>query len=250
MLFKEIDGINWLEFELLTGLKEIKHGSFTRKGGFSQGNFHSLNLGLNSGDSLSLISKNLKKIENHLSIPPITYLNQVHGKTIHQAPWQNSRELKVGDGFISNKKNLPLLIQHADCQAALFYDPCNKAIANVHAGWRGMVENIYKEAIDRMNKIYGTQPENLLVCISPSLGPENAQFIHYKKEFPEWFWDYQTRENYFDLWEISRVQLTQLGILNSHIEIAKICTHSNPQDFFSYRRNPQCGRNGTFIMLS
>ena len=123
-------------------------------------------------------------------------------------------------------------MKYADCQIALIYDPVNHAAANIHSGWRGSVANIFQEAILGMQQNYGSHPSNLLVCISPSLGPDEAEFIHYRKELPEPFWDYQVRPTYFDFWSITEAQLQAAGILPHHIEIARISTHANSKDFF------------------
>lgn len=141
-------------------------------------------------------------------------------------------------------------MRHADCQAALLYDPVQKAIGNVHCGWRGSILNIYEEVVMQMNALYGSQPRDILVCISPSLGPMAAEFIHFKKELPESFWKYQVKPTYFDFWEISKRQLLEVGILEKNIEIAGMCTYTNQKDFFSYRRNKLTGHHGTCIALS
>ena len=141
------------------------------------------------------------------------------------------------------------MIKHADCQAAIFYDPVHKALANVHCGWRGNVKNIYRVAVQKMKFTFGTNPKDLLVGISPSLGPDHSEFIHYQTEWPEEFWRFQVRPNYLDLWAIARDQLEQCGLLPHHIEVAGICTFANPQDFFSHRRDKITGRHATVAML-
>ena len=124
-------------------------------------------------------------------------------------------------------------------------DPVCRAIANVHAGWKGNAQNIYREVIERMHALFRSRPENLLVGISPSLGPDASEFVNWQSELPEFFWEFQFKPNYFNLWELSRKQLLSCGVLAHHIEIASICTYANPQDFFSYRRCKKSGRHGT-----
>lgn len=153
------------------------------------------------------------------------------------------------DALVTADKGMALMIKHADCQAAIFYDPTNQAIANVHAGWRGSVSNIYAEIVHTMQQTFGSRPQELLACISPSLGPEEAEFIHYNQELPEELWDFQVKSNYFDFWAISEYQLQAAGLLPHHIEIAKISTYSNAHDYFSYRRERVTGRNGTVVAL-
>ena len=129
------------------------------------------------------------------------------------------------------------------------YDKKQKAIAIAHSGWRGSTLNIYKKTIETMKKRYHSKPEDILVCISPSLGPDSAEFQNYKTELPESFWQFQIQPYYFDFWKISRWQLEEAGILPHHIEIAGMDTLSNPTDFFSHRRDKPSGRNATIAFL-
>lgn len=151
--------------------------------------------------------------------------------------------------MITEEIDLGLMIKMADCQAAIFYDPIRHVAANVHCGWRGSVVNIYQKTVQALKAHFGSQPEDIHVGISPSLGPQVAEFIHYKEELPPPFWDFQVKPFHFDFWQISEQQLLQAGLLPHHIEMARICTKSNPQDWFSYRFNPLCGHNAAFIAL-
>lgn len=243
MLRKKQDGVEWLEFELLQNIPGLVHGVFLRHGGLSSGPYHSLNVSDYRNDDPANVQRNLEKICSILGLAALTQSDQVHGTKIMTA----SRDLIECDGLITQEQGLGLLINHADCQAAIFYDPVQKVIGNVHAGWRGNVQNIYGEMVETLQKKYNCKPENIRVCISPSLGPEAAEFINYKTELPESFWRFQIKPTYFDLWEISRWQLLERGILPQHIEIAAICTKSNPQDFFSYRREKESGRHATVV---
>ncbi len=146
---------------------------------------------------------------------------------------------------MTEKRGVGLGVRHADCQAAIFYDPKKHVIAGVHAGWRGNVKNIYKKTIQQMKRTYGTNPKDLIVCISPSLGPSNAEFTNYKTELPESFWRFKEQECHFNLWEIASGQLIELGVPEDQIEIASICTFDHENDFFSFRRERKTGRNLT-----
>ena len=142
-----------------------------------------------------------------------------------------------------------LMIKQADCQSIVLYDPAHKAVANIHCGWRGNVNNVIREAVKRMKAAYKTDPAGLLAGIGPSLGPCCAQFIHYRTEIPARYWTYQARPNYFDLWRLSRDQLIAAGVREDHIQIAGICTSCQTRDFFSYRKEKITGRFATVIAL-
>lgn len=247
MIRKEIDGIHFLEFELFAQFPKLQAVVLLRHGGKSLNEFHSLNLSYTVGDDPQIVKLNEDKLLSMLKLKNIQRGVLSHGKTIVEAGDQ--KNIQTYDGVATSQLNLGLLITHADCQAACFYDPINHAVANVHAGWRGSVQNIYAETVHFMMKNYGSKPSDLYVGIAPSLGPLDAEFIHYKKELPENFWQFQVKERHFDFWQISRMQLVECGIPDEQIQIASISTFSNPQDYFSYRLHKVTGRNATVVAL-
>lgn len=245
----EENGIVWMTFELLLQFPKLKHGIFLRHGGVSSGEFSTLNASYSVGDDENAVIKNRKKIQNAFDLEHLVSATQVHGNQLEEISLDSINLNRTCDGLTTNIPDIGLMVLHADCQAAIFYDPINHALANVHSGWRGSVQNIYQESILKMNNLYGTDPRNLHVAISPSLGPEKAEFINYKVELPKAFWDFQEKPYHFNFWEISRMQLQKCGVLPHHIEIAEICTYSNPKDYFSYRRKKISGRHGTLASL-
>lgn len=249
MIYKQDSGIQWIEYELLNKIPGLQHGTFLRHGGVSTRPFDSLNLAYEIGDNEQAVRKNMDKVKQVIGCKEIHWARQVHKSGIHHLTEESPTIIDACDAFICNTPGLACMIKHADCQAALFYDPIHKAYANVHAGWRGSVVNIYAQTVQAMQNHFGTEPKNLLVCISPSLGPEQAEFIHYQKELPKAFWTFQVKENHFDFWKISQQQLLDIGILDKHIEIARICTQTNDRDCYSYRRKKVNGRHGTCIYL-
>lgn len=173
---------------------------------------------------------------------------QVHGNHFHAIDDLDT-PLPPCDAIATSLKGIALMIRHADCQAALVYDPERQVIAAIHAGWRGLVEEIYPVTIAKLHDHYGCRPESLRIAISPSLGPENAQFIHYEREFPKSFWSYQVKPDYFDLRAIAKEQLMKSGILPQHLFISEIDTHSPSNGCPSYRRTKTSERMGSFISL-
>ncbi len=247
MLRKKRGSFEWLEFELFQEFKQLRQGVFLRHGGISEGPYASLNTGDNVEDDPSHVRLNREKIRKHLGCKTLLSGKQVHGDRIIEVQKVTGVEC---DGLVTQAKGLGLAVMHADCQVALFYDPVHQAIGSIHAGWRGNVLNIYEKAVGKMHKEFGSKPADLLVGISPSLGPCCGEFINYEKELPQPFWAYQVKPYYFDLWEISRSQLLKAGILPAHLEIARICTCCNPTDFYSFRRDKPTGRHATVICLS
>ncbi|MBS0585946.1 MAG: peptidoglycan editing factor PgeF [Verrucomicrobia bacterium] len=226
----------------------MKQGVFLRDGGVSVGPYQSLNISDGVGDKEEAVLENRLRVQDVLGVERLYFTKQVHGKELFLVD-KETREVPVSDGLLTKEKNLGLAVQHADCQAAIFYDKRQHVLATAHAGWRGNVLNIYKETVERLKKEFESRVDDLLVCIAPSLGPDHSEFIDYKRLFPKQFWPFQVRENYFDLWQIARFQLESLGIPGEQIEIASLCTYCYEKDFFSYRRDKVTGRNVTVALL-
>jgi polyphenol oxidase len=241
LIRKQNAHIQWLEFELLAEIPNLVHGVFLRRGGVSQDAYASLNVCRTTKDIPEHVEENRRRILKTLNLERLISAQQIH-QTHIECVYEPKEEFSDCDGLMTSQNTWGLLIQHADCQAALFYDPIKKVIASIHAGWRGQVKNIYQTVILKMRTAFGSDPKDLLVCISPSLGPQNSEFKNYREEFPEIFWQFQIKPFYFDLWAIARFQLEQAGILSHHLEIAQIDTYAHPDDFYSYRREKAAGR--------
>lgn len=237
------------QFNHLNECKELSHGITTRLGGHSKPPYDSLNLSYEVEDAPEDVEMNRSVVMEKLGIDHLNELRQTHGVDSHII--EQPLEIPLdGDALITDKKGLPLMVKHADCQPAIVYDPVKRALAVVHCGWRGNVQNIYGVIVKRLKDIYGCKPENLLVGIGPSLGPGAAEFVNYKEDFPEPFWGYMSKPNHFDLWEIGKQQFLEAGVLENHIELSKICTYTDQKHFFSFRRSKITGRMGTIAFLN
>ena len=241
--------VEWIEFELLEKYSHLKHGMFLKHGGFSQKEYGSLNLGDNTGDLPENIIRNRDLVLKTINFSSIVYAMQNHGVNIQRVTSKNIDKISSCDGLFTTEKDIALAVTHADCQAAIFYDPVHEAIGIAHAGWRGSINNIYARLIEAMHRDVGTQAHNLLVCITPSLGPDHAEYKNYKQDFPETLWGFQTKPNYFDFWAMSKKQLQNAGVLEKNIEISEVCTYCCEEDCFSYRREKTTGRHVTCVGL-
>jgi len=235
------------EFEHLKNHSSIVHGIFTREDAISTtiSYSHSLNKGMNSGDKLSVLAGNQKRIVRKMGAKPFVFLNQVHktgikvlrkNETDLSKQFQSNIKTDTADAIITDMKDVFIVIQVADCQAVMLYDPIKKVIANIHSGWRGSVKNIIGKCVGKMILEFGCQPENILAGISPSLGPCCSEFVNYKDEIPQNLWKYKIKDkDYFNFWEITHDQLMEKGVKKEHIENMGICTKCNTDIFYSFR---------------
>lgn len=160
------------------------------------------------------------------------------------------------DGFITATPGIALCVRFADCQGVLFFDPVKRVIAAVHSGWRGNAQNILGKCVAKMTSEFDCNPANILIGISPSLGPCCAEFSDPVNELPEEMHKYISekipgKNPHVDLWQCSHDQLTSVGIPSENIEIARRCTVCENDHFFSYRGGKKTtGHMAGLIMLS
>lgn len=143
------------------------------------------------------------------------------------------------DGFVTNEKNLFLTITVADCVPMYFYDPENKAVGIIHAGWRGTVKNIAGAAVAKLYKLYGSKPEDIFVYLGPHIQQDHFEIkddiLHFFDSYPE----YIIREQgkiFVSLAGILKKQLLDAGIKEEYITVSGACTACE-QKYFSYRRD-------------
>ncbi len=244
------NGIPVYRFELLDQFPELDHGVFSRAGGVSTAPYDQLNTALQVGDDPRCVMENRRMIGRLFDGSVLVFAQQVHGSRVARIsgpPPGNGEAPPVADAMISDHRGLALTIQVADCQSVMLYDPVQKAIANIHCGWRGSTANIIGETVARMVRTFGSRPSDLVAGIGPSLGPCCAEFVNYRQEIPEPFWPYKDQRDHFDFWAISHDQLTGSGLRDACIEHSRLCTRCRSDVFFSYRQARQTGRFATVI---
>lgn len=241
--------LEWLEYDLLKDYDIIDAKTYLRHGGASEKHFFSLNLSNQIGDKPDAVKMNRDVIKKDLGEPKLVFANQIHSDIVTLITKDNLDKKIDCDALVTKEKNVALAITHADCQAALLFDPENQVIAALHAGWKGLFKNIYKKTIDFMKDNFNSKPENILACLSASLCPKHAEFRNYKAEIPKEFWSYQKEPFHFDLWAIAQDELKDAGLKDNNIELAEDCTFCNEKDYYSFRRDKDTGRNASVICL-
>lgn len=242
---------------------DIQHAVFTRDGGVSEGAFESLNVRFGIGDKVGAVAENRLRIVDSFKKTPkdkltLVSADQTHGKNVLVITDKLSvNEVGDIDGFVTNVPGAVLMIQVADCQGILMCAPSKGVIAAVHAGWRGLVQDISGEVISIMQERFGVDPSEILVGISPSLGPCCSFFSDPETELPSDFVSFTDEQNRVDLWAYSGAQLQSHGVSENHIELARICTQcengrvkKNRSHFYSFRGDKGItGRFGVVIAM-
>ena len=232
-----------ITFPHLSAIPGVAHGIFTRQGGVSRPPFDTLNTSLSGGDDPRAVQINRRKIQLAVGAPALIFPRQVHGCRVATLMDGNpSASPLEADALVTQRRGIFLAIQVADCQAIVMADPEKRVIANIHAGWRGSIQNIVGRTVEIMAHVYGCRPDHIKAAIGPSLGPCCAEFVHYQQEIPQKYWSYKDGRDHFDFWAITRDQLIATGVPNNHILSSDLCTQCRPEQFFSYRRTKVTGR--------
>lgn len=219
--------------------QNIIHAYSNRIGGYSSGNFKSLNLGLSTRDSFENVRKNRKKFFPLLQVNErsIAFPQQIHSDniTIVTAPGI----IKESDALITNIPGIILSIQTADCFPVFLLDFKKRVCAIVHSGWRGTEKNISGKAVEKMKDSFGCKEENLLIAIGPGIQQENYQVDSKTANCFESNYLKSDGPDHYKLDVQSKIidQLLDHNISLSQIEVDKRCTFANPELFFSYRRD-------------
>ena len=175
------------------------------------------------------------------------FMHQVHKDNIVKIDKNNvglfgTREKLVEntDSLITNLKNIPLIVQTADCVPIIIYCDKSKSMAAIHSGWRGTVQNIASKTIDLMIKEYDADPSKMYVYIGPYIAEKDYEV---GDEVAEHFRNKTIINN---KWHIDngleiKDQLIECGILETNIELSNLNTYD--EVFYSYRRDGlQVGR--------
>lgn len=243
---------------------QVKTCFSTRCGGVSSGRIKGLNLGPTRDDSSKNVIKNYEILCSALNIDieNLVLTHQVHGKVVRNVGRDDRgkgilrpSDIVEVDGLVTNEKDVVLTTFHADCVPLFFLDPKKKCIGLCHSGWRGTVAGIGRETLLKMTECYGTDPEDVLAAVGPSIcrdcyEVDRLVIDKLKKAFNYWR-DLVTpvgKDKYlFDLQMTNQRLLAEAGILEKNIITSGLCTRCMEDLFYSYRRE---GKNaGSLVAI-
>jgi len=261
----ELNKITILQFDNLSNFHNIRHFVTTRKGGCSNNQYESLNLGFGTEDETGNVLKNRILLSEELGIPLDWFIfpQQTHSNNVvvvgiekmGNGASKKDNAIPNTDALITNTKNVCIVVQVADCVPILLYDYSKRVVACIHAGWRGTSNKISEVTIRRMQKEFGCEISNIIAAIGPSIG---KCCYEVGEEVVTKFKDIGLNETItksnggymLDLKIANYIQLVRAGIINKNIEISGFCSYCNNDFFYSSRRdNRDTGRFVAGIML-
>ncbi len=219
---------------------------------------------LNTEEQLKKAENSTKKLCNALNISEKSLIRpgQTHSDIIKKVE-SIEEDFNNVDGLLTDKANINLMLSFADCTPIYIYDMKKRVIGNIHSGWRGTVQKIGQKAVRKMCELYGSDPEDLLVCLGPCIGKCHFEVEEDVKNIFEETFGYLKRnydiiehsktnnEKYFvDTNLINRCLLEEVGVKPKNIVESGICTACHPEILHSHRKSgDKAGRNVSIMGL-
>lgn len=231
--------------------QDVLAAESTRHGGVSPYPFQSLNLGYYTSDDPQNIRENRDRFFACLGISEsqVASSHQVHGDRVLLAG--SAGRYEGYDALITNTPGVFVYVTMADCTPVLVCDPANRAVAAIHAGWKGTVERIVGKTLEVMSRHFGTMPAGCLAYVGTCIDECSYEV---GKEVGERFdpgfarWDEASGKYFVDLKAANAAQLEGAGILRENIEISPFSTVLHNEDYFSHRKEKgMTGRMAAFI---
>ncbi len=224
----------------------VKSFITTRAGGVSGGAYASLNLGLRTGDDPQAVAVNRKQLRAALPQEP-KWLKQVHGDSVVEA--DRLAEAPEADAAIARKPNTVCAVLVADCIPVLLTDRAGTAVAIAHCGWRGLASGVLENTLTQMS----LPPGQIIAYLGPGIGPRAFEvgadvrdmFLAVDAQAQAAFTPHAAGKWLADLYLLARQRLAHAGV--SSIHGGGLCTYSDSQRFFSYRRDRTTGRMAALI---
>ncbi|MGM0436869.1 MAG: peptidoglycan editing factor PgeF [Bacillota bacterium] len=263
--WKSIDNFKYLE---INSFKDNGCNAYftSKKGGVSKGVYKSLNLGLHTEDDKENVLKNRKITAKNLNLKfsSLTSAEQIHGNEIHivnendkgKGRKNYNNAIKNTDALITKADDITLFSYYADCVPLYFYDKENKLIGLAHSGWKGTLKKIAVKVIRKMKIEFNSENENCLIAIGPAISKDyyevDKKIINkFKNEFSyiDEVTVYKGKGRYLlDLPKLNKIMLIKEGIMAENITESKMCTYSDKENFYSYRRDQgKTGRMASII---
>jgi len=265
MISQQFGGADLFFFERFLAITRIRHFVSGRRGGVSESPYDSLNLAFHVNDQPGNVLENRQRLARILNVPlqNFVFCNQAHSDNVVRITGDmrgsGASELRTAingaDAMITDVPNVMLTVLVADCVPVILYDPVKDVIGVVHAGWRGTVQFIVRNTVERMGQEFGCIPRDIFAGLGPSIGPETyrvreevAQTVKTALPFSADVLRTIDGQVFFDLKESNRRQLINSGIDVKNIQVTTVCTQRSADIFFSERSRKPTGRFAAGIM--
>lgn len=295
-------GLKHIEASRLAGEKWLLHGFSTRINGLSRSPAAGLNLGFIEGDQRKNVERNRERFLRALGAGkyPLAELDQIHSTIVYEVVRGKRGKLEyrpsgyakppgsrsgrpTGDALLTREAGVLLSVRAADCMPVLLADPRQRAVAAIHAGWRGALAGAVEKTVGEMVRIFGSRPADLLAAVGPSIRaccyqvgdevvnafcgrfPDSENFFQpaphdrveeeISRRFPLLFLSRRPPGHgpesepamHLNLAAVARHQLQRAGLSKAKIQVTDLCTACRTDLFFSHRKKN--GRTGRMMAV-
>lgn len=237
-----------IKSQRLEGMDGVEHGFFTREGGFSEGLYASLNCGFGSGDDRGIVARNRSIVSDLLSVERgrLMTVYQCHSADVRVVREPHDvLEAPKADAMVTDVPGLAIGVLTADCAPVLFADVEAGVVGAAHAGWQGALSGVCEATIAAMEDL-GAARENITASIGPSIsqgcyevGPEFRERFAGERDGLFFIPSKRAHHFMFDLTGYIAHRLALCGV--PLVDALRVCTYSDPEQFFSYRRATHAG---------
>ena len=227
----------------------VRYPSGVNADSLSEGVFSGLNLGNHVGDKTEHVLANRQLLAKELPQPPI-WLDQVHGtEVVNVLHAEQGQRADAAVAYAADLGPGVCAVMTADCLPVLLCDMRGKAIAAVHAGWRGLLSGVLENAVAAM----GDRPHMVMAWLGPAIGPKAFEvgqevvqaFVSEQAGAVACFTQVDAEHWLADIYALARLRLQMVGVRD--IYGGEQCTYTEPDKFYSYRRDGQTGRMAGLI---
>ena len=162
--------------------------------------------------------------------------NQVHSSKV--SFYKVPGEIPECDGAFTNQRNIVCSIKVADCLPIYFVHRFELLFGIIHAGWRGLVNDIIFES-GRLLKKNNYKLADFEIYIGPSIrsccfevGHDIIDDFH-----PKYVENINGGKFKVDLQNLAMDKLMEIKIKRNNIYVNDNCTSCNHENYFSYRRD-------------
>lgn len=225
-----------------------------------------MDIGLKTNGNVDDIKQNFEYIFDFIGVKPKELYSgyQTHSATIvsikdmsQGTVYETGKVFYDTDGLITDINGIALISRYADCSPIILFDPIKKVQANIHSGWKGTLQKIGANGVEKMVKDYGCNVEDILTIIGPTIGKNDFEveadvMIQFQEQF-NFHNEIIKKKNdikyLIDLQTTNKKILLKVGIKEENITIIDLSTVSN--DFLhSYRRDKaEFGLMGAITIL-
>lgn len=227
----------------------VKSFITTRNGGVSVGAHASLNLGARADNDAAAVRANRQQLRALLPQEP-KWLRQVHSARVVVA--DGLQESPEADASVAREPGTVCAVMIADCLPILLCDASGSAIGIAHGGWRGISSGVIENIVHELAVV----PGQLLAYLGPAIGPQAFEvgndvrdaFLAADSAADIAFKPLRQGKWLADLFQLARRRLARCGV--ERVFGGGLCTYSDPQRFYSYRRDKTTGRMAALIWLA